>query len=70
MSSVLQCQQIMSCSSDSSTEPLMAAFLPLWAFGMWWHQRGKHLLSGNPAPKMVLLLLLIPACLSRQFKQA
>lgn len=48
----------------------MAAFLPLWAFGMWWHQRGKHLLSGNPAPKMVLLLLLIPACLSRQFKQA
>lgn len=47
----------------------MAAFLPLWAFGMWWHQRGKHLLSGNPAPKM-LLLLLTPACLSRQFKQA
>lgn len=42
MSSVLQCQQIVSCSSDSSTKPLTAAFSLSWAFGMWWHQRGKH----------------------------
>lgn len=60
MSSVLQCQQIMSYSSDSSTKPLMAAFSPFWAFGMWWHQRGKHMLSGTLASKMLLLTL---ACL-------
>lgn len=62
MSSVLQCQQIVSCSSDSSTKPLTAAFSPSWAFGIWWHQKGKHMLSGTQAPKV---LLLTPACLSR-----
>lgn len=64
MSSVLQCRQTLSCSPDSSTKFPTAAFSPFWVFGMWGHQREKHVFSGATFPKM---LLLTSSCLSRHF---